>query len=76
MEAGLGIAIISSSTVLKELKLGDLVAVPLKPRLIRPLSLVYPQEKFRSKLLQAFLDFLAGTALFRNKAEEIEAMRT
>ncbi len=76
VEAGLGIAIISSSTVLKELKLGDLVAVPLKPRLIRPLSLVYPQEKFRSKLLQAFLDFLAGTALFRNKAEEIEAMRT
>ncbi|MDA8093067.1 MAG: LysR family transcriptional regulator [Betaproteobacteria bacterium] len=58
VEAGLGIAIVSSSTITRELKLGDLVAVPLAPRLIRPLSLVYLGEKFRSKLLQTFLDFL------------------
>ncbi len=59
VEAGLGIAIVSRATILKELKLGDLVAVPLKPSLIRPLSLVYAHEKFRSKLLQSFLDFAA-----------------
>lgn len=57
VEANLGIAIVSRATILKELKLGDLVAVPLKPALIRPLSLVYAHEKFRSKLLQSFLDF-------------------
>jgi DNA-binding transcriptional LysR family regulator len=63
VEAGLGVAVISSSTVAKELKLGDLVAVPLKPRLFRQLSLVYAQEKFRSRLLQAFLDFVETTSL-------------
>ncbi|MCL4470154.1 MAG: LysR family transcriptional regulator [Sulfuricella sp.] len=57
VEAGLGIAIVSRATILKEIKLGDLVAVPLEPRLIRPLSVVYATEKFRSKLLQSFLDF-------------------
>ena len=63
VEAGLGIAIVSISTVVKELKLGDLVAIPLEPKLIRPLSMVYANEKFRSKLVQAFLDFLGSTSL-------------
>lgn len=60
VEAGLGIAVVSTSTITKELKLGDLVAVPLKPRLFRPFSLVYAQERFRSKLLQSFLDFVTS----------------
>jgi DNA-binding transcriptional LysR family regulator len=60
VEAGLGIAIVSRATIAKEVKLGDLVAVPLEPRLIRPLSLVYAKEKFRSRLLQTFLDFVKG----------------
>jgi len=51
VEAGLGVAIVSGSTVIKELKLGDLVAVPLDKPLRRQLTLVYAQEKFRSKLL-------------------------
>lgn len=58
VEAGLGIAILSRATIAKELKLGDLVAVPLEPRLHRPLSMVYAKEKFRSRLLQTFLDFV------------------
>jgi DNA-binding transcriptional LysR family regulator len=57
VEAGLGIAVVSRVTIVKEVKLGDLVAVPLEPPLIRPLSVVYAREKFRSKLLQTFLDF-------------------
>lgn len=57
VEAGLGIAIVSRSTILKELKLGDLVAIPLNPPLIRPLSVVFADGKFRSRLLQAFLDY-------------------
>ncbi|MEW5892120.1 MAG: LysR family transcriptional regulator [Pseudomonadota bacterium] len=58
--AGLGFAIVSSTTVAKEVKLGELAAVPLNPPLRRQLTLVYPQEKFRSKLLQAFLDYMAS----------------
>lgn len=57
VEAGLGVAIVSRSTILKELKLQDLVAVSLNPPLIRPLSLVYADGKFRTRLLQAFLDY-------------------
>lgn len=58
VEAGLGIAIVSRATIAKETKLGDLVAVPLDPPLHRPLSMVYAREKFRSRLLQSFLDFV------------------
>ncbi len=57
VETGLGIAIMSRATVAKELRLGTLVALPLKPRLIRKLSVLTPQEKFRSRLVSAFVDF-------------------
>ena len=58
VEAGLGIAIMSASTVVKEIQLGTLVAVPLSPLLTRQLSMVYAPEKFRSKLLDAFITFV------------------
>ena len=54
---GMAISIVSRATIAKELKLGMLVAVPLDPPLIRTLSLVYPKEKFRSRLLSTFVDF-------------------
>jgi DNA-binding transcriptional LysR family regulator len=58
VEAGLGIAIMSASTVVKEIQLGTLVAIPLSPLLTRQLSMVYAPEKFRSKLLDAFITFV------------------
>lgn len=61
VEAGLGIAIVSRATIVKELRLGGLVAVPLEPPLRRPLSMVYAKEKFRSRLLQTFLDFVKAS---------------
>jgi DNA-binding transcriptional LysR family regulator len=54
---GLGFAIVSKATVAKEQRLGELVAVPLAPRLMRSLSLVYPRERFRSRLVNTFVDF-------------------
>jgi DNA-binding transcriptional LysR family regulator len=54
---GLGFAIMSRVTVERERRLGELVAVPLQPKLIRTLSLVYPKERFRSKLVNKFVDF-------------------
>ena len=58
VEAGLGVAIMSASAVVKEIRLGTLIAVPLAPRLTRKLSMVYAPEKFRSKLLDAFIGFV------------------
>ena len=53
-----GVAIMSASTVAKEIQLGTLVAVQLNPRLTRELSMVYAPRKFRSKLLDAFISFV------------------
>jgi len=58
VEANLGVAIMSASTVNKEIQLGTLVAIPLVPRLTRELTMVYAPEKFRSKLLDAFITFV------------------
>jgi len=57
VETGLGFAILSKATVAKEQKLGELVAVALTPKLLRSLSLVYPKEKFRSRLVNTFVEF-------------------
>jgi len=58
VETGIGVAIMSRATVAKEIRLGSVVAIPLEPRLIRTLSLVYPREKFRSRLLSTFVEFV------------------
>ena len=57
VETGIAAAIVSRATIARELKLRTLVAVPLSPRLIRTLSVVSPKEKFRSRLLTAFVEF-------------------
>ena len=57
VQTGLGFAIASRASVSKEQRLGDIVAIPLKPRLIRTLSMVYPKEKFRSRLVNTFVEF-------------------
>jgi DNA-binding transcriptional LysR family regulator len=54
---GLGFTIMSRSTVVNELRLGQLATVPLSPRLKRNLSVVYPREKFRSRLANTFIEF-------------------
>lgn len=54
---GLGFTIMSRATVQKETRLGELVSLPLAPRLIRNLSVVYPKEKFRSRLVNTFVQF-------------------
>ena len=57
VETGLGFAIMSKVIVAKEKQLGVLVALPLAPKLTRTLSLVYPKEKFRSRLVSSFVEF-------------------
>jgi len=54
---GLGFTIMSRATVAKEIRLGQLVRVPLAPRLTRHLSVVYPKERFHSRLVNSFVQF-------------------
>lgn len=54
---GLGFAIMSRATVAKETRIGALAAVPLAPRLTRHFSVVYPKERFHSRLVNGFVQF-------------------
>jgi DNA-binding transcriptional LysR family regulator len=54
---GLGFAIMSRATVAKEIRLGLLVQVPLAPRLLRQMSVVYAKERFHSRLVNGFVQF-------------------
>jgi DNA-binding transcriptional LysR family regulator len=54
---GLGFAIMSRAIAALEVKLGRLVQVPLSPPLIRHLSVVYPKERFHSRLVNNFVEF-------------------
>lgn len=54
---GLGFAIVSSVVVAKEVRLGELVAVPLDPPLKRNFYLVHPKDRFQSRLTATFIEF-------------------
>jgi DNA-binding transcriptional LysR family regulator len=54
---GLGFAIMSRATVAKETALGQLARVPLVPRLTRHFTVVYPKERFHSRLVNSFVQF-------------------
>jgi len=54
---GLGFAIMSRATAEKEVRLGELVQIRLAPPLIRHLSVVYPKERFHSKVVNGFVCF-------------------
>ena len=54
---GLGFTIMSSAIVEKEVRLGDLVRIPLAPPLIRHLSVVYPRERIQAKIVKDFVRF-------------------
>lgn len=57
VEGGLGISVVSEATVRKEIALGSLVARPLDPPLARPFLFVYQKQKFRSHVMDEFLEF-------------------
>jgi len=57
VEAGMGVSILSRSTVGKELRLGTLVAVTLDPAIERPFSFVHQKQKFRLRAMEELLQF-------------------
>ena len=60
VEAGLGISIISETTLNKELKLKTLRAIRMEPPMKRPFSIVYQKQKFRLRAMEEFLEFTEG----------------
>lgn len=54
---GLGFTIMSRVATEKEVRLGDLVRIPLAPPLIRRLSVVYPRERIHAKPVNEFVRF-------------------
>jgi len=57
VEAGMGVSVLSSATIEKELKLGTLVAIKLDPPLTRPFSFVHQKQKFRVRAMDELLSF-------------------
>ncbi len=57
VEAGMGVSVLSSATIVKELKLGTLVAIKLDPPLTRPFSFVHQKQKFRVRAMDELLNF-------------------
>jgi len=70
---GLGFAIMSRATVVKEVRLGELVRIPLSPRLIRHLSVVYPKERFHSRLVDGFVQFATQRLAAMQSVDDREA---
>jgi len=54
---GLGFTIMSRAIAATEVKLGQLSQIPLEPRLVRQMSVVYPKERFHSRLVNQFVQF-------------------
>lgn len=57
VEAGMGISVISSATIQKELKLGTLIAIRTEPPIVRPFSFVHQKQKFRMRAMDELLSF-------------------
>jgi DNA-binding transcriptional LysR family regulator len=57
IEAGMGISILSRSTIAKELRLETLTGVELDPPLERPFSFVHQKQKFRVRAIEELLEF-------------------
>jgi DNA-binding transcriptional LysR family regulator len=57
LSTGNGFAIMSRAIVARELHVGALACVPLTPPLTRYFSVVYPKERFHSRLVNSFVQF-------------------
>lgn len=60
VETGMGISVLSRTTITKELALGILVAIDLDPPLERPFSFVHQKQKFRMRAMGELLNFARG----------------
>jgi DNA-binding transcriptional LysR family regulator len=60
--SGWGLAVMPMGCVRGELAAGRLRAIPLQPKLQRGVGIVHLRERFRSRLVSSFIDFLTRRA--------------
>ena len=72
---GLGFAIMSRASFAMEMRLGRLVQIQLSPPLNRHFSVVYPKERFHSKLVNGFVEFAKQRLAATQSAAESQARR-
>jgi len=65
----MGVSIVSSVSIEKELKLGTLVAVPMNPPLARQFSFVRQRQKFRVRVMEELLEFAQGYCIDNQKKQ-------
>lgn len=70
VEAGMGVSVVSSASISKELKLASLVSIPLDPPLTRDFSFVRQRQKFKVPAMEELLEFARN---YCKKAEKIKA---
>ncbi len=57
VEAGIGITVMSRTTLNKEMEIGSLKAIPFDPPLVRQFSFVHQRQKFRQRAMDELLNF-------------------
>ena len=57
--AGLGFAIASERAIRRDVLEGRLAAIRLEPRIYTPLEVLLPRDKFRSRLITTFADYVS-----------------
>ncbi|MCB1907959.1 MAG: LysR family transcriptional regulator [Rhodocyclaceae bacterium] len=55
--SGFGYAIASRAAIIRDVREGSLVAISLDPPLATPLEVIFPRDRFRSRLITTFADF-------------------
>ncbi|KAA3655166.1 MAG: LysR family transcriptional regulator [Proteobacteria bacterium] len=54
---GFGFGIASHAAIQRDIGEGRIAAVPLQPKLYTPLEVIFPKDKFRSRLITTFAEF-------------------
>ncbi|TXH70753.1 MAG: LysR family transcriptional regulator [Thiothrix sp.] len=70
VEAGMGVSVVSSASISKEIKLGSLVSKPLDPPLTRDFSFVRQRQKFKVPAMEELLDFARVYCQRTKKADD------
>lgn len=64
---GFGFAIASHTSSLRDVREGGVVAIPLSPQLFTPLEVIFPKDKFRSRLITTFAEFAESVLVTRSQ---------
>ncbi len=59
VEVGLGISVVPKATVVEEIRIGTLVAVPLNPIVERPIGVIYKRSRPFTDAMRRFVDVLS-----------------